>query len=71
MLKEELESSMTAAVRQFEEDYDVEIGGVFLLRNSVDDMTGDFNKDVEDINFDEEDTVYVSNKPCIKVVIQI
>lgn len=62
---------MTAAVRQFEEDYDVEIGGVFLLRNSVNDMTGDFNKDVEDINFYEEDTVYVSNKPCIKVVIQI
>lgn len=62
---------MTAAVRQFEEDYNVEIGGVFLLRNSVDDMTDDFNKDVEDVDLDEENTVYVSNKPCIKVVIQI
>lgn len=62
---------MTAAVRQFEEDYDVEIGGVFLLRNSVDDMTDNFNEDVEDMDLDEKDTVYVSNKPCIKVVIQI
>lgn len=62
---------MTAAVRQFEEDYNVEIGGVFLLRNSVDDMIDDFNKDVEDIDLNEEDTVHVSNKPCIKVIIQI